>query len=362
MIQGMRWATVLVAVLGALAMPAVAAEYAEERPVKGLLFGSPDTFVELHGFINAEFFYFQKDAEHLPSFDVHNFYLSAKAQIAPSISLFGEIEHEHGATVKVDRAFVDWELAAPLTLRMGRFYVPFSFERVYYWAPVRLMTSRPYTVDIPFHEWSDSGVEAFGRLGMVGYDFSVVNGPFALTENGIPITDVRDTNRNKAVVGRINLFPVTGFQLGGAYASGKYDATDKLGYRLYELDARLHYDRLDLWAEYDRRTGDDEPCDSSVVGCAPLFTGDPASKSGYYVLAAYDVVRAAPGIHYLRPIARYDTISNVESHSGKRRVTLGLNWSPKPHLVFKSEYQWSNDFGAPEAKDNGVMLAVVADF
>lgn len=68
------------------------------------------------------------------------------------------------------------------------------------------MVSRPLTTDIPFHEWSDTGIDLFGRFGMFGYEAALITGPLALTEEGIPITDIRDNNQNKAWVGRINAY------------------------------------------------------------------------------------------------------------------------------------------------------------
>jgi hypothetical protein len=336
----------------------------EEKTAKGLGFGFQDVVAEFHGFLNMEYFDFGKDSGHPnSSFDSHNFYISTRAEIAPDVVLFGEVEHEHGATIKVDRAFIDWELLDQLTLRAGRFYVPFSYERINYWAPVRLMTSRPFLVDIPFHEWSDSGLEVFGRMGMFGYDLSLVNGPFALTENGIPITDVRDNNKNKTGVARLNFYPLSSFQAGIAYGEGVYDSAGQLGYKLYEVDARFRKGPLDVWFEYDKRTGDDEPCVAAPLStCDPLFSGDVAGKDGFYVAVTYNVLENVKHAHYLKPIIRYDQIRTLNPDQGAKRETVGLNWSPKPHMVLKSEYQWTQEFGQADLEDNGFMLAIVLDF
>jgi hypothetical protein len=357
----------------ASALPAQAQD--GNMTVPGILYGSPDSYAEFHGFVVLEFYDFQKDGETvgyspINTFDPHNFYLSARAKIASDLTVFGEIEHEHGAIIKVDRALIDWELAKFLTLRIGRFYVPISYERTHYWAPARMMTSRPFLVDIPFHEWADTGIEAVGRVGLLGYDLSVVNGPRALTENGIPITDVQDNNNNKAVVGRLNFFPASFIESGAAYAAGRYEDYDptgtapKLAFRIYELDARIHPGRLDVWMEYDRRFGDDEPCNFATdATCNPDFTGDPAGKVGYYALVAYNIIQNEKNINYLKPIVRYDKIENVDSKTGNKRVTAGLNWSPKPHFVIKTEYQWTTEFPKTvKQANNGAMVSVVADF
>jgi hypothetical protein len=339
-------------------------EQGDDVPVKGLLFGSADLSVEFHGFLNAEYYNFQSGSEHpVSSLDIHNLYLAAKARVGPNVSLFAEIEYEHGGELRVDRAFVDWELFSWLILRAGRFYVPLSFERTHYWAPVRLMTSRPLLVDLAFHEWADTGVEVRGRYDWIGYDVAVVNGPFALTEAGIPTSDVRAINAQKSVVGRLEFFPITGLNTGVAYAQGAYGTDPDLRFELLEIDARFHYQRIDVWAEYDRRWGNDEPCSFATdSACNPRYSGDPARKEGYYLLVAYDVVRELSLINYVRPILRFDSIRNIDSQNGARRITGGLNWSPMPHLVLKSEYQRTLEFGQSQVRNDGFMAALVADF
>ncbi|MBI1823284.1 MAG: hypothetical protein HY200_04125 [Nitrospirae bacterium] len=338
-------------------------ENSKEQFGKGLLFGVPDINVEWHGFISVEYFDNQADAENpIPSFDSHNFYLSARAEIGTELVLFGEVEHEHGATVKIDRAFMDWQIEPYLTFRIGRFYVPFSYERVNYWAPARPMASRPFLVDIPFHEWSDSGIEILGRTGMIGYDFSIVNGPTALTENGIAITDDRDNNRNKAVVGRLNFFPLPLLQAGVAYAQGIYNIAGDKAYQLYEVDARWRPGKFDIWFEYDKRTGDDEGCSANSPPCDPAFTGDVANKEGYYVLASYNLIEDRKRIHYLKPILRFDTIKSSDAGSGYRRETVGLNWSPFAHFLLRSEYGYTQEIDQPNLANDGYMLSAVIDF
>jgi hypothetical protein len=333
-----------------------------DEMIRWLLFGSPGQRIEFHGFLNFEGYAFQDQAEHdKSSFDLHNFYLAAKAPITRDIALFGEVEYEHGATIRLDRAFVDWTVHSLLTLRMGRFYVPVSYERAHYWAPIRPMTGRPLPVDIPFHEWADTGFELFGRQGWFGYDVGVVNGPFALTENGIPITDVRDNNDNKTPFARLNLYPERGIEAGVAYSQGAFDRNGDLKFKLLEIDSRLHRGPLDVWAEYDRRFGDDEPAEGEP-GYEPLFTGDRGRKEGYYVLVACQVASGRRMLNYLKPMVRFDRLEVLDAHSGLRRLTVGLNWSPEPHVVFKSEYQWTDEFGGPHLRNNGAMMSVVADF
>jgi hypothetical protein len=337
-----------------------------EKPVQGLLFGSSDIFVELHGFLNIEAFYFQKEAvdNFPPSFDLHNWYFSAKAQVAKQFTLFTEVEYEHGTeNIILDQAFFDWKAAPWMTTRIGRFFVPLSYERTHYLAPVRPMTSRPFMVDVAFHEWSDTGLELFGsltpRTGLIQYDLAVANGPQGLSEVGLPqgigISDT-DNNRNKTVVGRLNVNPIPGLTVGAAYATGEYDDKGKLGFKVFEYDGRYTVGRLDLWGEFMKRTGDDEP-----TAILP-FTGTKADLQGYYLLAAYNVIENTPNFYYLKPIVRYDTLFENTTHNGEHRLTVGLNYSPKGRIVFKSEYQFTRETGQPQKNNNGAMFSAVLDF
>src|SRR5439155_23582426 len=137
-----------------------------------------------------------------------------------------------------------------LSLRAGRFYSPLSYERTHYYAPVRLLTSRPLTADIAFHEWADTGVALFGRHGMVGFDAALVNGPAALTERGVALPDVRDNNADKTAVGRLALFPRAGVEAGIAGATGAYDPAGRRRFQLAEADLRAQTDRPAGWAEF----------------------------------------------------------------------------------------------------------------
>lgn len=375
---GLRPLTVLCLVLGLIgAGPLVAQALAQDSSVvaapalsdeerdsaiRDLLQDAHEDPVEFHGFLNFEGFSFQGDAARdIPSFDIHNFFLAAKAPIARGALLFLEIEYEHGSTVKLDRAFVDWSPDPLLTVRAGRFYVPVSQELLSYWAPIRLMTSRPLLVDIAFREWCDTGIELFGRRDWFGYNIGLVNGPQGLTESGIPFGDVRDNNRDKVPFARLNLYPAEGLEAGVAYASGAYDGRGGLKFRLVEFNSRLRHGPLDVWVEYDRRSGDDEPA-PGTPGSEPAFNGDPARREGYYVQAAFEVLRRQKLVNYLKPVVRYERMEALASGAGARRLTAGVNWSPAPHLVIKTEYQWTTELRGASLRNDGAMISLVADF
>lgn len=324
---------------------------------------SSELVFDIHGFINLEYSAFRDDPEHpRNTFDIHNVFLSTRAHIDRRINAFVELEYEHGAALKVDRAFVDIALADAVNLRLGRFSAPLSYERVHYAAPVRLMTSRPRMVDIGFHEWVDTGIALFGRRGAVGYNLAVVNGPRGLTEAGVPNQDVVDNNGNKTVIARLSFYPGPELELGVVAAAGTYDPADRRWFYLGEVDARLRHRAWDVWAEAQYRDGDDEPCDPAAdAACSVEYAGERAHKLGYYVLVGYTAVQDRPHVHYLKPVVRYDELDDLTLDTSTRRITAGVDWSPRPHVVFKSELQATLATADTEGS-GGLMMSAVADF
>ena len=329
------------------------------------LFGAADLSIDFHGFVNVEYDALGAPLSPTSTFDVHNFFLASQVRVGRDVRIFGELEYEHGAVVRADRVFIDWALHPALTLRAGRFDAPLSYERTHYYAPVRLLSSRPLQVDIAFHEWSDTGLQAYGRVGWLGYAVALVNGPLALTERGIQITEVADDNANKTLVARLNAHLVPGLELGAAWGQGRYDPQGRLAFRVLEADLRYRRGPLEVWSEYDQRWGDDEPCAYDPVlapTCDARYTGDHAAKAGFYALAAWTALEDRELVNYLKPVVRYDQVEDREVHGGTRRLTVGLNWSPRPHFLLRAEYQWRRQFGPAGVPGQGLMAAAVADF
>src|SRR3990172_9859287 len=72
--------------------------YAQETTMTpyGILYGSPDTFAEFHGFITLTYFDFEKDGLRTPdghsTFDQHYFYFNAIAKVRQNVTVLGEVE------------------------------------------------------------------------------------------------------------------------------------------------------------------------------------------------------------------------------------------------------------------------------
>lgn len=356
-----------------------------QEEIYGIKFGTAGTFAEFHGFLNARYFDFEKDSDQgldngVSTLDVHNLYIAALAKVHPRVSIFGEVEYEHtggikagesgGVEIRIDRAFIDWKVVDQyLTLRIGTFNPPFGYELAEYVAPIRKFESRPiYVEEIIFHEWVDTGLWGRGQLksplGGILYDLSVLNGPDSLKgEDG---RQNRDNNSDRTVLGRIALAPNIGeagySEVGFSYTKGKYDAAAQKEFKMIGVDARVQLMGLDLRGEYAKRSGDDE-------GAVR------ADEKGYYVQASYKILQGRTLINYLEPKIRYDQ-SEVDKDTGGKnkiektqlteddefsRITVGINWSPYPHFLFKTEYQFIDEDKA-DLDNDGFMISAVVDF
>ncbi len=77
---------------------------------------------------------------------------------------------------------------------------------------------------------------------MFGYEFAVVNGFAGLDEEGGIVLRglAQDNNQNKRVVGRVAVHPMSNFELGGSYTTGKWDDNNQADITFFGVDAEYH--------------------------------------------------------------------------------------------------------------------------
>jgi phosphate-selective porin len=337
--------------------------------VPGILYGSPESFAEFHGFVNLEYLDFETagDRGGTSTFDQHNFYFNAIAKVRQNVTVFGEVEYEHGGEeVLLDRAFIDWMLHGEhLNLRLGKFYSPFGLEIREYQAPVRKLVSRPQVRDLLFNEWTEVGANLYGRIGSpmvsVDYDVAVVNGPGDADNDGDGVADLiadseearqnRDNNSNRTVIGRVALNLPAGIVVGGSYAGGNYasDGTPDLDFTLAGADAALRMMGIDVRVEWVQRTVD-------------LTTTTELESDSLYAQASYKMDFNQPGLNYIEPVVRFDTMDpDTDTDDDETdRLSVGVNYSPYPHFKLSAEYQTRDE--EPETDNDGFLMAIVVDF
>lgn len=332
--------------------------------LRGITYGSPDTFAEFHGFADLLYSDFQKEGENggKSTFDNSHFYLNVIARINPKLFVLSEIEWEHGGEAnKVDRAYISWEISPMFQLRLGKFYVPFGYEIREYQTPALKLASRPLFVEaLEYGEWVEVGVNAYGVFGPrrygVSYDISVTNGPKGIL--GDVDLQTIDTNNNKMVAGRVAAY-FEGLQVGVSYATGKYDLSDRLKVNLWGIDAKWNWRGLDIRGEYVNRGGNDDPAD--IVTGAPVA----AKASGYLLQASYRFLLNKPMLYAIEPALRYDGVDPNKKAKDERdlsRLTIGVGVMPYPHYAIRAEYQMIKERHGPSIDNNGFNLIAVADF
>jgi len=111
---------------------------------KDVGYGAETSFLTWHGYLSLEG---HKKQDTVGTFDLHEFYLSAKAQISQRVSVTAEFEYEHGAEVLVlpMQAYVDYVVDPRLVVRGGMFFSPIGIPRT---APVEPTTGRMWTIVI----------------------------------------------------------------------------------------------------------------------------------------------------------------------------------------------------------------------
>ncbi len=303
------------------------------------------------------------------TFDVYEVYLATSARVSDDVSLYFEPRYEHaGESIELRQGYIDWQIAEPVSLRMGKFYMPIGIYRNMYYAPLRKFVTYSYPARlITVAPWEDVGLELHGEVPIANtemklkYELAVLNG---LNEDYTQHPDNkvrnarqnRDNNSNKIIGGRVGLSPVEELEVGFSYNTGKYD--DAANYRLDFFGADIAYtiSDLELKAEYMRSEAESR-------------SGD-IKTDGFYVQGAYKVLKDYLGMEYLELVGGVEGVNpgqalrdrfSIASGQQLRKFASGINLSPRDHFLIKTEYQITEE-DDPEIHNNAFLFQAVADF
>ncbi len=281
-----------------------------------------------------------------------------------------EVEVEKGGEVVLEQAHLLIERSPALNWRIGEIVVPFGMVNTHH-EPSQYFTlerSLAETNLIP-SVWHETGVELFGTLGQWRYQAQIIT---ALDSSGFSgFNFVRGGQQGKlefknaddlAVVGRLDYAPLPGVLLGGAVYHG-----DSAGNRPRQnLNVSARVTLMELHGRYERGpitlrgqflTGEIENADqvtranfntfnASELGVSKTPVGSRAEA--WFVEAGYDLLSlfgSAGG--RLDAFARYDAYDTHADTTGsitrnarydREAVTVGLNYKPRPGIVFKGEF------------------------
>jgi len=290
-----------------------------------------------------------------------------------------ELEWEHGgvpdggpdAGVSVEQAFLDAKLARSLNLRAGLMLVPVGALNLYHEPTSFNSTTRPQLDQfiIP-STWSEMGAGIHGALGnkvdyqlfaMTGLDgrnFSAESGIREGRQEFAP----KDSNRNMAVAGRLEVRPCTNLYTNFSFhtANSAPSGSNTAYTTVLAFDGKYWIGDFDLAGEY-ARVYQDNP---AALGTAKNDIGH--NMSGYWVEGAYHVM---PKSLKKGKLADADAVlfarwSEFNTQDGgaldpatvsgiydRNYATFGIAFKPATAVVVKADYQIYGDHGLTNPGD-----------
>ncbi len=229
-----------------------------------------------------------------------------------------------------------------LSLRVGRFYIPFGEEY-----QSRNVMDDPLVSHSVTDIWGiDQGAQVYGRLGRVQYNLSVQNGGAKTTRNF-----------DEAVAARLSL-PVNA-QLSfsaSAMRTGKLQAGSLSEVWLAELDASYRWPGGRFRADAGWIRFDDDSTSANDLRHMHYYSLEAVQHLGDSLFAAarYSTIGAPDGYplggqgnlgkYFYNPFAPLTT--------KLQRLSLGLGYQFGPPLIWKVEYSWENGRLLSGAKRN----------
>ncbi len=209
-------------------------------------------------------------------FDARNVELLLDFNVRERFRIFSEIEFERTAKtssgdrqgeVEVEQAWMEYGINSYINPRFGVILVPFGRYNLEHFDTYQDLTDRPIMARrvIPT-TWAEAGAGFAGSIYLgdlsdkkylesfdITYELYLING---LTDDfsDTSARDARgafgkDNNNNKALVGRLQISPVSALQLGISGYFGKYNKAGG-SINAYDIDAKFTYGELEIIGEF----------------------------------------------------------------------------------------------------------------
>ncbi|MFQ5346346.1 MAG: hypothetical protein ACE5ED_00695 [Rhodothalassiaceae bacterium] len=292
-----------------------------------------------------------------------------------------ELEFETGGDeeteVGIEYAQADLLLNDYMTLVIGKTLSPVGiFQERLHPKWINKSIDRPIGFDGIVEPKTEVGVQLrggvpFGESAKVTYTFMIGNGP-QIEDNGIPILEGfgEDNNDNKALSGRISVFPVPWLELGASGMTAKVNGVEgasgtpgNADFTIWGTHAVVTYKDLDLRFEYLNSVRD-------PILSAPEPTEDVAllpkdDLEAWYVQAAYKFAGLTnePFIRNLELVGRFSEL-NVNGSANfaddaQQRWSFNFNYIFAPNVIAKVGYE-KRDFDNPLLGNENRFLAQFA--
>jgi len=341
-----------------------------QKSEKDVGYGSDTSFLTWHGYGSMEG---SKGQATVGTFDLHEFYLSAKAQVSNKVSVTGEFEYEHAPQefILPIQAYIDYAASPAFVVRAGEFFAPIGLPRTYTLRgnKNRLVRQVALTHDLMFENFVVTGVNVFGQFkNGFFYDTSVNNGmPNTMGTGDSAVDAVKelethgDINNNKAVMGRFGYARSNDsgdLNVATSLSTEKYDPEETRQMNFAGVDARYqHRSGFRFQGEYMNRSGDDNPVD--------LENGIAADAYGWVAQFSKRTLFGTDGKSYWEPVFQVDAIDlNKHTDTNKDLLTtaVGFNVSPERHFLLKSEYDFVKEVHGTPLKNNKLWFGLIAEF
>ncbi len=307
--------------------------------------------------------------------DFHRFVLFFGHEFSDDVRFFSELEVEHAVSgdqgaapgaVELEQAWVELDLSANHHLRAGADLLPVGIVNPTHEPDTFFGVERdPVETNIIPTTWWAAGLGAYGEIAP-GWNYDIVlHSGLATPTTGANAFLIRKGRQqvarakasDGALTGRLRYTGMPGLELA---VSGQYqsDLTQgALATSATLLEAHIDWRRgpfglRALYARWDLEAG------PALTGAAALGRDQ---QMGYYVEPSYRF--AAPGrlpgeIGVFGRYSDWDNEAGNAAATARRQYTVGMNWWPQEHVVFKFDYQQQD--GA--AHDDGFNLGLGYQF
>jgi hypothetical protein len=251
----------------------------------------------------------------------------------------------HWGGIVIERAYLEYDLTAYLTLRVGHWLTPYGIWNIDHGSPAIIGVFRPYIIGEQFFPEHQTGLDLFGNVYRSGFKLS-----YHLTaSNGRGAAEAQtDLDLDVALGANAQVETPWGIKLGGSYYRGRYTGYAATPGAIaptweeasYGVDAQ--YDLGGFHAQVEVIARERQYGDGTRTAAVAGFTAD-SRDLGWYVLAGHRFAK----LWNVMPFGVFERYKPGEANyfKGIKGYSGGLNFRPIASLVVKAQLN-RTDFDA----------------
>jgi len=281
----------------------------------------------------------------------------ASGDLGQGFSFLVEARFRSESRFELEQALAAFKLGGSGDLRLGLFLVPFGKYNESNRPQQTVLVNLPLNLEAAYPEsWRDIGLTTQGRIGFLRYAAYLANG-LGEKDGAAAGQMFRDINKDKAKGGRMGIVLGEGFEIGGSYYMGKYDADNSFRLVLEGADLTWVTKDYEVRGEYTRGVwnnpgGAPDGKADGFFGLVALYMGKLQPVASFQ---RWDPGESGPGL----PLIALE--GGVELLSVRSRWALGARYFLSPTFVVKAEYDINREKG-PALKNNLVVVQAAISF